>query len=77
MLPYAADNIGASLGYWALSAALSIVAFILLHLLTIKIILAGCDISDEVNRQKNVGVAAISAAVSFAIGSTMATLLGA
>jgi len=30
-----------------------------------------------VNRQKNVGVAAISAAVSFAIGSTMATLLGA
>ncbi|MAD03475.1 DUF350 domain-containing protein [Pseudoalteromonas shioyasakiensis] len=75
--PYAADNIAASLGYWALSAAVSLVAFILLHLVTIKIILSGCDISDEVNRQKNVGVAAISAAVSFAIGSTMATLLGA
>jgi hypothetical protein len=43
----------------------------------IKIILAGKDISDEVNRQKNVGVAAISAALSFAIGTTMASLLGA
>jgi len=48
-----------------------------LHLITIKIILSGCDISDEVNRQKNVGVGAISAAVSFAVGITMATLLGA
>ena len=75
--PYAADNINASLLYWAISAVVSLVAFIILHLVTIKIILSGCDISDEVNRQKNVGVAAISAAVSFAVGITMATLLGA
>ena len=75
--PYAADNINASLLYWAVSAVVSLVAFIILHLVTIKIILSGCDISDEVNRQKNVGVAAISAAVSFAVGITMATLLGA
>ena len=75
--PYAADNINASLLYWAISAIVSLVAFIILHLITIKIILSGCDISDEVNRQKNVGVGAISAAVSFAVGITMATLLGA
>ena len=75
--PYAADNINASLLYWAISAVVSLVAFIILHLVTIKIILSGCDISDEVNRQKNVGVATISAAVSFAVGITMATLLGA
>ena len=68
----AADNIN-----WAISAIVSLVAFIILHLITIKIILSGCDISDEVNRQKNVGVGAISAAVSFAVGITMATLLGA
>ncbi|CAH9055313.1 hypothetical protein PSECIP111951_02778 [Pseudoalteromonas holothuriae] len=77
LAPYAADNLGASLAYWALSALLSLVAFTLLHLITIKIILSGCDISDEVNRQKNVGVATISAATSFAIGISMATLLGA
>ncbi|WP_372762265.1 DUF350 domain-containing protein [Pseudoalteromonas sp.] len=75
--PYAADNISASLCYWAVSAVVSLCLFILLHLVTIKIILSGCDISDEVNRQKNVGVAAISAALSFAVGITMATLLGA
>ena len=75
--PYAADNINASLLYWAISALICLIIFILLHLLTIKIILSGCDVSDEVNRQKNVGVAAISAAVSFAVGITMATLLGA
>lgn len=75
--PYVADNISSSLLYWGLSALGSILAFILLHLLMIKIILAGKDISDEVNRQQNIGVATISAAVSFAIGLTMSTLLGA
>ncbi|NOU51109.1 DUF350 domain-containing protein [Pseudoalteromonas sp. JBTF-M23] len=77
LAPYAADNLAASLGYWAMCAFISILVFIALHLVTIKIILSGSDISDEVNRQKNVGVAAISAAISFAIGVTMATLLGA
>ncbi|MCQ8880093.1 DUF350 domain-containing protein [Pseudoalteromonas shioyasakiensis] len=75
--PYVADSINASLVYWAMTAVICIIAFILLHLITIKIILTGCDISDEVNRQKNVGVATISAAISFAVGITMATLLGA
>ncbi|TMP40125.1 DUF350 domain-containing protein [Pseudoalteromonas citrea] len=75
--PYVADNITSSLVYWSVSALGSLVAFILLHLIMIKIILAGKDISDEVNRQKNIGVATISAAISFAIGMTMATLLGA
>ncbi len=75
--PYVADSINASLVYWAMTAVICLIAFILLHLITIKIILTGCDISDEVNRQKNVGVATISAAISFAVGITMATLLGA
>ncbi|MBB1295410.1 DUF350 domain-containing protein [Pseudoalteromonas sp. SR44-5] len=75
--PYAADSINTSLIFWAISALISLIAFIVLHLITIKIILSGCDISDEVNRQKNVGVATISAAISFAVGITMATLLGA
>jgi uncharacterized membrane protein YjfL (UPF0719 family) len=76
LAPYNAENINMSLVYWAGAAIFSLVMFILLHLITIKIILSGTDISDEVNRQKNVGVAAISATTSFAIGLTMATLLG-
>ncbi|WP_199609272.1 DUF350 domain-containing protein [Flocculibacter collagenilyticus] len=75
--PYVADNITASLVYWSITALISIAAFILLHLIMIKAILSGTDISDEINRQKNIGVATISAAVSFSIGITMATLLGA
>jgi uncharacterized membrane protein YjfL (UPF0719 family) len=75
--PYAADYIGASLLYWSISAVGSVIAFVILHLVVIKIILAGKNISDEVNRQKNIGVATISAAISFAVGITMATLLGA
>ena len=75
--PYLADNINSSLLYWTLSALASLVVFIILHLVMIKVILAGKDISDEVNRQKNIGVATISAAISFAVGMTMATLLGA
>ncbi len=76
LAPYSADNINMSLIYWAISATVSILVFIALHMITIKIILSGTDISDEVNRQKNVGVASISATTSFAIGLTMATLLG-
>lgn len=75
--PYLADNINSSLLFWTLSALGSLVAFIVLHLVMIKVILAGKDISDEVNRQRNIGVATISAAISFAVGMTMATLLGA
>ncbi|MDK1312464.1 DUF350 domain-containing protein [Pseudoalteromonas ardens] len=77
LAPYVADNMVSSLIYWSIAALGSIVLFALLHLVMIKVILAGTDISDEVNRQKNIGVATISAAVSFAVGVTMATLLGA
>ncbi|MCO7190782.1 MULTISPECIES: DUF350 domain-containing protein [unclassified Pseudoalteromonas] len=77
LAPYVADNMISSLTYWSIAALGSIVLFALLHLVMIKVILAGTDISDEVNRQKNIGVATISAAVSFAVGVTMATLLGA
>lgn len=76
LAPYAADNIVLSLTYWAFSALISVTIFSVLQLITIKTILSGVDISDEVIRQKNVGVAVISATVSFSIGLTMATLLG-
>jgi len=76
LAPYAADNITQSLMYWAFSAIISVAIFAVLQLITIKVILSGVDIADEVIRQKNIGVAVISATVSFSIGLTMATLLG-
>lgn len=76
LAPYAADNISLSLVYWALFAVISVMIFAVLHLITIKVILSGVDIADEVILQKNIGVAVISATTSFAIGLTMATLLG-
>jgi len=76
LAPYAADNIALSLVYWAFSAVISVIIFAILQLITIKVILSGVDIADEVIRQKNIGVAVISATVSFSIGLTMATLLG-
>ncbi|MDX2321454.1 MAG: DUF350 domain-containing protein [Moritella sp.] len=76
LAPYSADNIGLSLMYWAFSAIISVIIFSVLQLITIKVILSGVDIADEVIRQKNIGVAVISATVSFSIGLTMATLLG-
>ena len=76
LAPYAADNIGLSLMYWAFFAVVSVIIFSLLQLITIKVILSGVSIADEVIRQKNIGVAVISATVSFSVGLTMATLLG-
>jgi len=76
LAPYAADNIGLSLMYWAFFAVISVIIFSILQLITIKVILSGVDIADEVIRQKNIGVAVISATVSFSVGLTMATLLG-
>lgn len=75
--PYNPDYIVTSLIYWAVTALACIILHAILHFVTVKIILFGTDISDEVNRQNNVGVATISAATSFAVGLTMATLLGA
>lgn len=76
LAPYMADNISISLFYWALYALLSVAIFAVLHLITLKVILFGVDIGDEVIDQGNVGVAMISATSAFAIGLTMATLLG-
>jgi len=76
LAPYAADNISLSLMYWAFFAVISVAIFAVLQLITIKVILSGVDIADEVIRQKNIGVAVISATVSFSVGLTMATLLG-
>jgi len=76
LAPYVADNLVLSLAYWAGYAIFSVVIFAVLHLITIKTILIGVDIREEVVDQENIGVAMISATSAFAIGLTMATLLG-
>lgn len=77
LAPYAAEAIGHSLLAWAIAAIAAVVLFSLLHVLMLKVILMGVHIRDEINHQHNIGVASIAAASAFAIGLTMATLLGA
>ena len=55
----------------ALAAALAV-----LGLIAERFVLAGIDVSEEVDRQQNIGVATTEVAIYIAIGLLMAGLLG-
>lgn len=74
-VPYNAEKVWMAVIYWALMAVIICIVFALLKLVAMKLILPGVDLSDEVDNQKNLGVASIEAAVAIAIGLTLATLL--
>ena len=72
---YDAENVWVAVGLWAVMAVVITIVFALIKLVAMKLILPGVDLDDEVDNQKNVGVAAIETAVAFAIGLTLAVLL--
>lgn len=72
---YDAENVWMAVLYWAIAAVIICALFALIKLVAMKLILPGVDLSDEVDNQQNLGVAAIEAAVAMAIGLTLATLL--
>ena len=72
---YDAENVWVAVGLWAVMAVVITVVFALLKLVAMKLILPGVDLDEEVDEQKNLGVASIETAVALAIGLTMATLL--
>jgi len=72
---YDAENVWLAVAMWAVMAVVLSLAFALIKLIAMKAILPGVDISDEVDNQKNLGVAAIELAVAVAIGLTLASLL--
>jgi uncharacterized membrane protein YjfL (UPF0719 family) len=75
IVPYDPENVGLGVIYWAVMAIVISAIFAVLKMLAMKLILPGVNLSDEVDNQKNVGVAAIEAAVALAIGLTLASLL--
>ncbi len=72
---YDAQNVWLAIAYWGMVAVVICVVFTLIKVLAMKLILPGVDLSDEVDNQKNLGVATIESAVALAIGLTLATLL--
>ena len=72
---YDAANVWVAVMMWAVMAVILSFAFAAIKLIAMKAILPGVDISDEVDNQQNLGVAAIEAAVALSIGLTLATLL--
>ncbi len=63
-------------GYWFIWAVILAAALLLLAMLAQRVILAGVDVVEEVDRQKNVGVAAIEAAVFLGIGLVIRAVAG-
>ncbi len=72
---YDPDHVWVAIGYWAVFALIIMVVYAIIQLIAMKLILPGVDISDEVDRQNNIGVAAIELAVSVAIGMVLVVLL--
>jgi uncharacterized membrane protein YjfL (UPF0719 family) len=72
---YDAENVWMAVLMWAVMAVVISVVFAGLKVIAMKMILPGVDLSDEVDNQKNLGVAAIETAVAVAIGITLASLL--
>ncbi len=74
-VPYDAEHVWIAVVQWAVMAVIISGIFALIKMLAMKMILPGVNLSDEVDNQKNLGVAAIEAAVAMAIGLTLASLL--
>ena len=69
---------GALLAYigWFAWAVLLALALLLLSMLAQRVILSGVDVVEEVDRQRNIGVAAIEAAVFIGIGLVFRAVAG-
>jgi uncharacterized membrane protein YjfL (UPF0719 family) len=72
---YDAENVWMAVALWAVFAVIISIVFAGIKMIAMKLILPGVDLSDEIDNQKNLGAAAIEAAVAIAIGMTLASLL--
>lgn len=61
--------------FWGIAALVMLVVFFAIQFLAMKVLLWKVNISDEVDRQKNTGVAAIEAALSCSLGMILVSLL--
>ncbi|WP_018690798.1 DUF350 domain-containing protein [Algicola sagamiensis] len=75
LIPYNPESIALSVAFWAAAAIIMSFIFALLKGIAMRVILPGVNVSDEVDRQHNIGVSAIEVAVALAIGLSFVTLL--
>ena len=61
---------------WGVSSLVLSVALVVLSLIAERFVLRGIDVSEEVDRQRNIGVAMVEVAVYVSIGLLLHGLLG-
>lgn len=72
---YEPDQIVLASMYWGIVALVMLCVFFAIQVVAMKVLLWKVDISDEVDRQRNTGVAAIEAALSTSLGMILVSLL--
>ena len=76
MVVFEAANAVSAYAFWFAWAVILAIALLLLSMLAQWVILRGIDVVEEVDRQRNVGVAAIEAAVFIGIGLVFRAVAG-
>ncbi|MCW8875445.1 MAG: DUF350 domain-containing protein [Kangiellaceae bacterium] len=76
LTPYQISDVWISVALWAGASIAAIIIFAILVMLIRKIILAGIDVAEEVDREKNTGVAAVEASIFVGLGLILIALLG-
>ena len=74
MVPFATDNLVQIGILWLLVSVFMMVILFIIVEITDKVILSGIDVREEVDNQKNTGIAAIQFAVTISVGIIIATL---
>lgn len=73
---YTHDQLAISLAAWITTAIVMFLVLTLLAVVVRKAILGGVDVAEEVDKQRNVAIGAIEAAVYVAVGFLLAGLFG-
>lgn len=73
---YGDGSIGSTLVTWVVMSGILVMIFCLISTLAECVMLFGIDRMDEVEDQKNIAIGATQAAIAFAFGLAIATLLG-
>jgi len=74
MVPYSTDNLVQIGILWLVISIIMMIVMFLIVEITDKVILSGIDVREEVDNQKNTGIAAIQFAVTISVGIIIATL---
>ncbi|WP_164503468.1 DUF350 domain-containing protein [Pleionea sediminis] len=75
LVVYNPDNQWLSAVFWSGISVVSVLVFALLVLIVRKLVLSGVDVAEEVDREKNTGIAAVEGAIFVAVGAVLTALI--